>query len=59
MDTITDPVVHALKRLTTEVGYMLEAPINELMVSGETVAAFDEAIKALEDIGESIGEDDK
>ena len=51
-------IVDALKRITTEVFYMLEAPTKDLIVSTETRAAFDEANNALEEIGESIEYDD-
>ena len=50
----TDQVVEALKRLTREVGFMLEAPTKELIVSYETQAAFDEAWEALKEIGVTI-----
>lgn len=51
-------VVKALKRLAKEVSYMLEAPTKDLIVSAETRAAFKEANKALEEIGETIEYDE-
>ncbi|KKL85203.1 hypothetical protein LCGC14_1957120 [marine sediment metagenome] len=59
MQASSDRVVNALKRLAKEVGYMLEAPPRpglELIVTGETQLAFDEAVKALQEVGEKIGE---
>ncbi len=55
-----DRVVNALKRLTKEVGYMMEAPAHrmELIVTAETKLAFDEAVNALAEVGESISQDD-
>ena len=50
----SERILDALKRITTEVFYMLEAPAKDLIVSAETRAAFDEANKALDEIGESI-----
>ena len=57
--TNTDRVVNALKRITREVGYMLEAPTKELVNSSETQAAYVEASKALKEIGEKIEYDDE
>ena len=54
MPVSNEQLVNALKRLTREVGYMLEAPTKDLIVSYETQAAFDEAVEALRKIGEEI-----
>jgi hypothetical protein len=43
-------VLLALNRITTEVGYMLEAPTKHLIVTAETQLAFDEALRALKEI---------
>jgi transcriptional regulator of NAD metabolism len=54
-------VVNALKRLTKEVGYMLEMDTDEtkdLIISSESRLALDEAEKALKEIGETIEYDD-
>jgi len=42
-----DQVVNALRRLATEVTYMLEAPAKELVISAETRLALDEAVTVL------------
>jgi len=47
MPVSDDQVVNALKRLTKEVGYMLEAPTKDLVISAETRLAFDQAVTAL------------
>ena len=39
----------ALERITTEVGYMIEAPTKDLIVSGETKGAHAQANDALGD----------
>ena len=49
-------VVKSLKRLATEVAYMLEAPTKELVISAEARAALDEAVWVLAEIGETICE---
>jgi transcriptional regulator of NAD metabolism len=54
-------VVNALKRLTKEVGYMLEMDTDEtkdLIISSESRLALEEAEKALKEIGETIEYDD-
>ena len=51
-------LVNALKRLTIEVHYMLQAPTKDLIISAETQLALTEAVRALEGIGESIAEED-
>ncbi len=50
----SDRVVNALKRLATEVSYMMEAPTQKLIVSAETQLALDEAVEALKEIGENL-----
>jgi hypothetical protein len=50
--------VNALIRITTEVGFMLSAPTQELVVSAETKLSFNEANKALEEVGETIEYDE-
>jgi transcriptional regulator of NAD metabolism len=54
-------IVNALKRLTREVGYMLEMDTDEtkdLIISAESRLALEEAEKALKEIGETIEYDD-
>ena len=47
MPVSNDQVVNALRRLATEVTYMLEAPTKELVISAETRLALDEAVTVL------------
>ena len=54
MQVSNDQVVNALKRLTREVYYMLEAPTKELVISDETRLAFDEAVRALVKVSVSL-----